>query len=157
MYIKLFLYTLIQCTWGLLQTFLGFIVFLFNIKKKHYFYHGAIVTDLSTKSSVSLGMFVFMTIYPMKDKRKVDKIPENQLYQRLLVHEYGHTIQSLILGPLYLIIIGILSTIWRFLPYYQKRRENGVSYFNFSIEKYANILGEKVTKAKSMENAIIDA
>lgn len=149
------IYILIQCTWGLPQTLLGFIVLLINIKNKHYFYHGAIITERNVPSSVSLGMFVFTTTNPMKDKRTKNKIPDEELSKRLLVHEYGHTIQSLIFGPLYLIVMGIPSTLWGFLPYFQNKRNNGVSYFSFFTEKLANYLGEKVTKEKSMENAII--
>lgn len=152
---KVILYIVIQCTWGILQTLLGFMVFLVNINNKHYFYHGAIVTERNMPSSVSLGMFVFTTTNPMKDKRIENKIPDEELSQRLLVHEYGHTIQSLILGPFYLIVMGIPSTLWGFLPYYQKKRNNGVSYFSFFTEKWANFLGEKVTKEKSMEDALI--
>lgn len=137
------------------QTLLGFIVLLINIKNKHYFYHGAIITERNVPSSVSLGMFVFTTTNPMKDKRTKNKIPDEELSKRLLVHEYGHTIQSLIFGPLYLIVMGIPSTLWGFLPYFQNKRNNGVSYFSFFTEKLANYLGEKVTKEKSMENAII--
>lgn len=44
------------------------------------------------------------------------------ILQTLLVHEYGHTIQSMILGPLYLIVIGIPSTLWGFLMG-KKRKE----------------------------------
>ena len=55
----------------------------------------------------------------MKDKRTKNKIPDEELSKRLLVHEYGHTIQSLIFGPLYLIVMGIPSTLWGFLPYFQ--------------------------------------
>ena len=79
------------------------------------------------------------------------------LSQRLLVHEYGHTIQSLILGPLYLIVMGIPSTLWGFLPSLsRKRKKSGLSYFSFFTEKWANQLGEKVTGQKSMENLCID-
>ena len=106
------IYILIQCTWGVPQTLLGFIVLLINIKNKHYFYHGAIITERNVPSSVSLGMFVFTTTNPMKDKRTKNKIPDEELSKRLLVHEYGHTIQSLIFGPLYLIVMGIPSTLW---------------------------------------------
>lgn len=152
---KNILYIIIQCTWGIIQTLLGFIVFVIYIKNKHYFYHGAIVTERNVPSSVSLGMFVFITTNPMKDKRRENRIPDEELSRRLLVHEYGHTIQSLIFGPFYLIIMGIPSTLWGFLPYFQSKRDKGVSYFSFFTEKFANYLGEKVTKEKSMENAII--
>ncbi len=57
--------------------------------------------------------------------------------------------------PLYLIIIGLPSTLWGFLPYFQNKRKKGVSYFSFFTEKSANFLGEIVTKEKSMENAVI--
>ena len=36
-----------------------------------------------------------------------------------------------------------------------EKRENGVSYFSFFTESFANYLGEKITKEKSMENAVI--
>ena len=148
-------YIILQCTWGIIQTLLGFVVFLVNIKHKHYFYHGAIVTVREIPTSVSLGMFVFVTSNPMMDKRLENKIPDDEIPQRLLVHEYGHTIQSLIFGPLYLIIMGIPSTLWGFLPSCQKKRNGGISYFSFFTERFANYLGEMVTKEKSMEKAII--
>ena len=148
-------YVILQCTWGIIQTLFGFVVFLVNIKHKHYFYHGAIVTERGAPSSVSLGMFIFVTTNPMKDKRTENRIPDDELSNRLLVHEYGHTIQSLILGPLYLIVMGIPSTMWGFLPSCQKKRNGGVSYFSFFTERFANYLGEMVTKEKSMEKAII--
>ncbi len=84
-------------------------------------------------------MFVFTTTNPMKDKRTKDRIPDEELSKRLLVHEYGHTIQSLIFGSLYLIVMGIPSTLWGFLPYFQNKRNNGGSYFSFFTEKVANL------------------
>lgn len=63
------------------------------------------------------------------------------------VHEFGHSIQSIILGPLYLLVIGLPSLIWcnakRFI---KLRNEKGVSYYSFYPEKWANYLGSKVTK-----------
>ncbi|MBR6795719.1 MAG: hypothetical protein IKM53_00030 [Clostridia bacterium] len=151
------LYRICQCTWGVLQTVLGATVFLMNRKRNHYSYHGAIVTEWKSKSSVSLGMFVFVTEEPYFARKFKGKITSKELSSRLLVHEYGHTIQSLILGPLYLIVIGIPSTLWGFLPNLnRKRREKQISYFSFFTEKWANSLGEKVTKEKSMENLVID-
>ena len=38
------LYIILQCTWGIFQTFLGFVIFLLHYKSKHYSYHGSIVT-----------------------------------------------------------------------------------------------------------------
>lgn len=154
---KAFVYRLCQCTWGILQTLLGLFVFLFHIRDKHFSYHGAIVTQWKSKSSVSLGMFIFVTDEPYFYEKLKSEYTKQELSSRLLVHEYGHTIQSLILGPLYLIIMGIPSTLWGFLPWCNKnRRENNVSYFSFFTESWANTLGEKVTGKKSMEKLLID-
>ena len=56
------------------------------------------------------------------------------------MHEYGHQIQSMILGPLYLIVIGIPSIIWaglygNVIP----RSHNG--YYKFYTEAWADKLG----------------
>lgn len=151
------IYIILQSTWGILQTLLGFVVFIFNIKSKHYFYNGAIVTVWNSKSSVSLGMFIFITKEPFFYEKFKEEYSAEELSKRLLVHEYGHTIQSLILGPLYLIIMGIPSTIWGFLPSLNKKRKiKQISYFSFFTEKWANSLGEKFTHQKSMENFVID-
>lgn len=150
------LYRFVQCTWGCVQTLLGFLIFLLHIKDKHYSYHGAIVTEWQGKSSVSIGMFVFVTADPYFYEKLKGEYTKGELAQRLLVHEYGHTIQSLILGPLYLIAMGIPSTLWGFLPGCHRKRQAGVSYFSFFTEHWANALGEKVTGQKSMEQLLID-
>lgn len=56
-------------------------------------------------------------------------------------HEHGHQIQSMYLGPLYLIVIGLPSLIWAWLygpviPY----THNG--YYRFYTEKWAEKLGK---------------
>ena len=151
------LYFIWQLTWGFLQSALGLVNFLLHIRDKHYFFHGAVITEWQNRSSVSLGMFVFVTSQPHFYDKLKDEYTMEALSQRLLVHEYGHTIQSIILGPLYLIVIGIPSTLWGFLPSLNnKRKTEGLSYFSFFTEKWANILGEKVTGQRSMENLVID-
>lgn len=154
---KTALYWLFQCTWGCLQTLLGLIVFLLHLRDRHYLYHGAVITEWQGKSSVSLGLFVFVTAEPYFYDKLKDKYTLPELSRRLLVHEYGHTIQSLILGPAYLIVMGVPSTLWGFLPSANRmRREKQVSYFAFFTEKWANALGEWVTGEKSMEDLVID-
>jgi len=133
------------------------VVFLTHFRDKHYSYHGAVITVWKNKSSVSLGMFVFITIEPYFIGKFEGQMTAEELSNRLLVHEYGHTIQSLILGPLYLFLIGIPSTAWGFFPNMnKKRRVEKISYFDFFTEKWANSLGERVTGEKSMENLVID-
>ncbi len=154
---KVFIYRIVQCTWGILQTALGFIVFLLHINDKHFSFNGAVVTRWKSKSSVSLGMFLFVTDEPYFYEKLKDEYTKEELSSRLLVHEYGHTIQSLILGPMYLIVMGIPSTLWGFLPSCNKKRsQQKVSYFSFFTERWANLLGEKTTGSKSMENIVID-
>ena len=54
-------------------------------------------------------------------------------------HEWGHTRQSLILGPLYLIVIGIPSIIWAAT---HRAIAPNTDYFDFFTEKWANKLGD---------------
>ena len=108
-------------------------------------------------SSISLGLFVFVAPGPGYVSPSQGTFTKEELSSRLLVHEYGHTIQSLLLGPLYLILIGIPSTLWGFLPgCAKKRKEQQLSYFSFFTERWANAWGEKVTGCPSMEQLVID-
>jgi hypothetical protein len=149
------LYRIWQCTWGILQTLLGFAVFLMHRRDKHFWYHGALITVWEPKTSVSLGLFVFVTAEPFFAEKYAGQISVEELSGRLLVHEYGHTIQSLILGPLYLLIIGIPSSLWGFLGG-RKRREQQIPYCAFFTEKWANRLGEWVTGEESIGNLVLE-
>ncbi|MBO5081208.1 MAG: hypothetical protein J6C06_01235 [Lachnospiraceae bacterium] len=152
---KVVLYRIWQCTWGILQTIVGFIMFLKYFKNKHYTYHGAVITEWNANASVSLGLFVFIAREEPWFEKFKDEMEGEEIYTRLLVHEYGHTIQSLILGPLYLIVIGFPSTIWGFL-FEKKRKEEQIPYGTFFTEKWANKLGERVTGEKSIDMLVID-
>lgn len=135
-YIRYFFYFLLQITWGFFQTLFGLVLFLKNIKCKHAFYHGAILTYHDGDwGGISLGLFIFVN-----RKRGED------WYKPATVHEYGHTIQSLILGPLYLFVIGLPSFVWcnnkKCIEY---RKKNNKSYFDLYCESWANKLGTAVT------------
>lgn len=130
---KRFLFVFWQCTWGFLQTLCGFVVFLLNVKEKHYWYHNAIATEWDKDYGVSLGLFIF----GWKDSEDV------------MMHEYGHSIQSLVLGPLYFIIIGIPSALWANLGR-EFRKRNHVDYSAFYPEKYADRLGARVVKGRKI-------
>ena len=142
-----FLYTIGQITWGLPQTIAGFAVYEIMKRRgcRHFTHHGARVTVWNVNAGLSLGMFIFV------DARA------NGINDRLLVHEYGHTVQSLILGPLYLPVIGLPSVIWLKAPALSRsRRARGVSYYSFYTERWANRLGELVLGRPSMGFALID-
>ena len=144
-----FLYVLIQCTWGFFQTFLGFLVFLANLTRKHYCFHGAVVTEWPSRSGVSLGLFVFIPIPPPLERSSDGKVSRG-IFRRILVHEYGHTRQSLLLGPFYLPLIGLPSLIWNRLPYFRKRRKaHKKAYYAFFPERWANELGERYLREEA--------
>lgn len=129
---KRFLYTLVQCTWGLPQTLAGLVLFLICKRHgcPHHLHHGGICTHWHRGGGVSLGLFFFC-----------------EGGERLVPHEYGHTIQSLILGPLYLPVIGLPSSLWCNLPACRSyRRRSGVPYSWLWCEKWADMLGEKFGK-----------
>ncbi|MBQ8515658.1 MAG: hypothetical protein IJ496_09705 [Ruminococcus sp.] len=138
------LYILVQCTWGFPQTLLGGIIFLLNRHSRPYLYHGAVVSHWRSHLSASIGPFVFISRQHVSSRR-------------LLVHEYGHTLQSLLLGPLYLPLIGLPSMLWMLLPCFRKmRRKRHISYYSFYTESWANRWGEKICGEAAMGLAHID-
>ena len=63
------------------------------------------------------------------------------------IHEYGHTIQCLLLGPLYWFVVAIPSAFWcNCLKNY--RIKNNVSYYKLYCESWANKWGQKWSKRK---------
>ena len=137
-FIKRFFFILIQCTYGLGPTVMGFFVFLYFIRKPHRIYRGCIDTMWDTCSGLSLGLFIFTPNTKFKES------------QEIRVHEYGHCIQSIFLGPLYL-FVGIISVTWAGLPYFVKmRRVKHIPYTACFVEHWASSWGEWVTKEKAV-------
>lgn len=96
----LVLFYILSLTWGLLQTIIGMLVFLFFFifmhRKTHYaFVAGriAIVTDGSF-GGASLGLFYV-----------ISKHYSTQTH----AHELGHSLQNILWGPLFPFVIGIPS------------------------------------------------
>ena len=159
-------YIIVQALWGLPQTLAGSAVCLAHRDCPRFRFHGAVVTVWDrTSQGLSLGPFVFVDSAQGKGQAEVtaamrspgnDELPVG-VYRQLVVHEYGHTVQSLILGPLYLPVVGLPSVIWAKTPALVKsRRDNRKSYYSFGPERFANWLGERVLKQASMGQAIID-
>lgn len=90
---------------------------------------GAKVYLQKTKGGVSLGKYIFIN-QDYTDKEIVIK------------HECGHVKQSKILGPLYLLVIGIPSILHAWLDnYIGCCWKNGeYNYYHFYTEKWANKL-----------------
>lgn len=136
------MYYILQWTWGIIQNVVGFCVFLVNIRCRHFRYNSAVVTVWrSRRGSMGLGMFIFISESAMTDERR----------EITLMHEYGHTVQSIILGPLFLLFIGAPSLIWAGLPVFLRYREkNSMSYYWLYTERWANFLGKRAA-AKNPE------
>lgn len=130
---KRILFILLQCTWGLLPTLVGAILFMKLRKYPHKIYRGCIDTRWDMRSGLSLGLFIFTPIDEISDAEKIR------------VHEYGHCIQSIVLGPLFL-IIGIVSLVWGRHPYFAKiRKERNLPYTACFVESWASKWGEWAT------------
>ena len=122
--VKRLFYTLLQCTWGILQTLAGAVMFLVLIRRKHFIYRGCVATEWKLRSSASVGIFIF-----------VSSSLEGRLRGEIIVHEYGHTVQSVILGPLYPLVIEIPSAVWCLAPPFVRMREKrNISYYSFYPE-----------------------
>lgn len=152
-YIWYGIYILIQCTWGIAQTLVGFIFLLLHIKKPHSFFKGSINTKWDSLTGLSLGLFVFSPNENCEDLEKYTKNSKEELARQanmILVHEYGHIYQSLVLGPFY-IIPGICSICWGRMKRYRKLRSKyGVPYSFYWTEQWADYWGEKTTKLPSI-------
>lgn len=139
------IYNAAQWTWGLPQTLAGAGLYLKHRKDPHFNYNGARVTAWDRDAGISLGKFIFVP----RDGKKLGagKAANPEVSRFLLDHEYGHSIQSLILGPAYLLIVGVPSLAWNRLPYFARRRKKtGRSYYSAVFESTASKLGERTSK-----------
>ena len=153
-YIKYTLIMLVQCTWGCVQTIVGLFFFIKFRDCPHSFYKGSIETKWRANhfSGLSLGLFIFIPDekaeyfkeYEWSDEKICDEV------SRCRVHEYGHTIQSLMLGS-FMLVPGVVSVVWGRMKRYERlRNEYHVPYSFCWSEDWANKLGEKVTGLPSL-------
>ena len=130
------LYRAIQCTWGLPQTLAGLGVYLAHARCPHSEFHGAVVTEWPNRSGLSLGMFLF--------------VPDTA-DEQLLVHEFGHSAQSLALGPLYLLAVGLPSVTWaKCPPVVRWRCARNIPYYTFLPERNASALGSRILHCRTL-------
>lgn len=136
---------LLYWTWCLPQTLLGFIVKTFLGAKKRElikYEHNkrTVFTYYQSNANfggVSLGKYIILG--------------EGMNDEITIRHENGHQKQSLMLGWLYLIIIGLPSIVWCNFIYRSvknKRTKQGktTSYYWFYTEKWADKLAKIVRK-----------
>ena len=115
--------------WQLPQTIVALIYFLYLRYKDEILdictFQGAVVfIKKESYGSVTLGNYIFLS------PRATDTT---------IRHEWGHTRQSLLLGPLYLIVIGIPSIIWAAT---HRAIAPNKPYDWFYTEAWANKLGD---------------
>ena len=124
--------------WQLPQNIAGLIFYLIMNEGKNIKLDNGNIACFSNKMSggISLGNYSVIDGYYWKyNKGDINKI----LNLNVTKHEgYGHAAQSRLLGPLYLLIIGLPSIIWaslygtKLFPY----KVNG--YYVFYTEKWAD-------------------
>ena len=132
---KRVLVIVLQCTWGLGATLIGQLFFIKYRKRPHRLYRGAIETVWDNPwGGLSMGLFIFTPD------------AEAEYQSKVRVHEYGYCMQSILLGPL-MLVVGILSAAWGSHPYFiNLRKEKNIRYTSFFIEAWASKWGEAATK-----------
>ena len=122
--------------WELPQNILGALLFIFFA----VFSDSVILDDDDSlemyspmmRGAISLGIFrVYAYKYLGNGARYVELVRR---------HEKGYRKQSKMLGPLYLIVIGLPSLIWATL-HSSVRRLGAVDYYSFYTERWADKLG----------------
>ena len=133
-------YVVAQWAWGAPQTFVGFVLFMAHRRSPHRRYRSAIVTYWPSEAGLSLGLFLFLPRWALDPADERARGRAAALHR----HEFGHTIQSLLLGPLYLVVIGVPSLVWAgFPPVARQWRRGERGYYSFWTEKTADALSAR--------------
>lgn len=107
--------------WCLPQNLLGLLFLLFiRGEEKHRLCNVTFYYSKTFPSGISLGKYIILGYKREKSVR----------------HEYGHCLQSKILGPLYLLVVGLPSIMHAALC-----KCRGHSYYDFWCERWADKLG----------------
>lgn len=120
---------LIHWIWCLPQTLLALIYRMFlKVERKEKRGH-AIIYYIKNNIAVSLGHRIFIQAWRSND-------------EYLIKHEIGHYKQSLMLGCLYLLVIGLPSGIWNLWGFNRALKKNpNISYYDYWCEAWADKLG----------------
>ena len=104
--------------WQLPQHIVAWVIILICNVERQPDYNGRKVYHYNLKRSCCLGWFIFLA--------------PGDTDEATIAHEYGHSRQSLYLGWLYLLVIGLPSAANPF---------EGARYYSVFCEKWANHLG----------------
>ncbi|RUM94162.1 MAG: hypothetical protein DSZ28_04645 [Thiothrix sp.] len=131
-------FTVLHWTWCFPQSLLGIMLLsllrLFsNVEIVRHAACGVIIAESDRMfGGISLGKYVFVARRGCSSQQRV----------RLIQHELGHARQSILLGPAYLLVIGIPSVIWatlRSAGFFKQR-----PYSWMYTEKWADRLAEGI-------------
>lgn len=107
--------------WCIPQNLLGLLFLLFIRGEERHTLNGiSFYYAKDFRGGISLGRYIILG-----DKR-----------ERSVRHEFGHCIQSRMLGPLYLIVVGLPSLIHAWLC-----KCDDHSYYDYWCERWADKLG----------------
>ncbi|MFB1083033.1 hypothetical protein [Jeotgalibacillus sp. JSM ZJ347] len=129
---NIYLFWIIQLTWGLLINLIGMLLALVLLCmgiRPHRFHHAIYFEVGENWGGVNLGGFFFV---------------QQQAPTRLKAHEYGHSFQNLLLGPVMIVAVTVPSAI-RY-HYRRSRIKKGHTlkpYDTFWCESWATRLGKK--------------
>lgn len=123
------LFYLMQFTWCLPVNLAGLVLFCrYAGRCPRERFRCALVTRLPDRwGGFSLGMFLFLG---------------GRESRALLAHEYGHTLQCLLLGPLYCLAVLLPSAVW-FHCLGPCRRRRRLPYDALWCESWATVWGER--------------
>ncbi|MFP4384013.1 MAG: hypothetical protein ACLFSE_08180 [Spirochaetia bacterium] len=130
-------YIILHWTWCLPQTIIGLALYLYLRKtekpvKFQYRTGTLMVRTRALGGGLSLGFFIFSYAYPGGTENGIKQ-------ERMDLHEWGHTLQGFLLGPLYLFIIGLPSAVW-----FHTYRKTGRQYSWLYTEKWADRWGKSI-------------
>ena len=112
--------------WQLPQNLLGLLlVSILKPEDSYQFNQARLYYSTRMRGGISLGRYIIVRSV-MRDYTG-----------RMEWHEYGHSRQSLFLGPLYLFVVGLPSLLWA--AWWNAGRNR--SYYSFFTEKWADKLG----------------
>lgn len=140
------LFWFVQLTWGALMTIPGLIVTLVCILlggKVHKNGFSYIVEIGGNWGGLELGAVALCGRYSENDKH---------YFEHIRRHEFGHSVQQLILGPLQLFIIGIPSALryWYFeLTPNKKHQDYDYVWFEYTASKWGYFWINKIENVPS--------
>lgn len=128
----------LRLLWEFPQNLLGFVLFqIYSVDCRCMeapYGDVRILYSERMRGGISLGRFI---VLPWRYREAYGKGSYIEMTHR---HEYGHTRQSLRLGWLYLIVIGLPSLLWAW-AHSTFRRFQTIDYYAFFTEKWADELG----------------